>query len=742
MAAKKSYRKKHNKKIIIAFIVFLFFLAFYIPYIISGLPSLEDLENPKAELATKVYSIDGEVLDQFFIKNRTRANLKELPPHLIDALIATEDKNFRKHWGVDVLRFVRAMIKNIITFQMREGASTITQQLSRNLYDLKVERKKFHDKITRKFREFITAFQIESNYTKDEIIEMYLNVTYYGRSAYGISAASQIYFGKIPADLTIGEAALLIGLLKGPGRYDPVNYPERAISRRNTVIEQMLKYNYLTEIEAEKAKADELQIRPANSEGITGVAPHFVEYIRQQLMQKSETYGFDIYRDGLNIYTTLDSRMQRHANRAVEEHLKDYQPNFTKAWNWSRNKDVLEIAISHTIRTSDIYRKAKTQAEKESIAKSLRHNSAFIDSVKKSSTQIEVGFVSIDHRSGGIVAMVGGSNFRHFKYGLNHITQIQRQPGSTFKPFVYTVAIDNGYPPSFEILNQPVTLMMVGGSRWTPQNFDGTFGGKNTIREGLKFSINLLAVRAIMEIAPVQQVIEYANRMGIKSKLPPYESLSMGTGEVSPLEITAAFSVYPNDGVYVQPFSIIRIEDKDGNIIEENQSERREVLSKETAYIITSMLEDAVNSGTGTRVRSYFNLPAAGKTGTTQEYADSWFIGFTPQLTAGVWVGFDNKSVHFTSADGQGGRAAAPIWGRFMGSVYEDKSIGLPVEFFQQPEGIVRELICSDSKGLATEFCPSTYEEIFNKKYLPAPCSLHTSSHWEDHKTSKGNTNF
>lgn len=742
MTAKKTFWKKHIRKIIIVFIIFLIFLAFYIPYIISGLPSLEDLENPKAELATKVYSIDGEVLDQFFIKNRTRANLKELPPHLIDALIATEDKNFRKHWGVDVLRFIRAMIKNIVTFQMREGASTITQQLSRNLYDLKVERKKFHDKITRKFREFITAFQIESNYTKDEILEMYLNITYYGRSAYGISAASQIYFGKIPADLTISEAALLVGLLKGPGRYDPVNNPERAVNRRNTVIEQMLKYDYLTETEAEKAKADELQIRSANSEGITGVAPHFVEYIRQQLMQKSETYGFDIYRDGLNIYTTLDSRMQRYANRAVEEHLKDYQPNFTKAWNWSRNKDVLEIAISQTIRTSDVYRKAKTKAEKESIAKSLRQNSAFIDSVKKSSTQIEIGFVAIDHRAGGIVAMVGGSNFRNFKYGLNHITQIQRQPGSTFKPFVYTVAIDNGYPPSYEILNQPVTLVMVDGSRWTPQNFDGTFGGKNTIREGLKFSINLLAVRAIMEIAPVQQVIEYANRMGIKSKLPPYESLSMGTGEVSPLEITAAFSVFPNDGVYVQPFSIIRIEDKDGNIIEENQPERREVLSKETAYIITSMLEEAVNSGTGTRVRSYFNLPAAGKTGTTQEYADAWFIGFTPQLTAGVWVGFDNKSVHFTSADGQGGRAAAPIWGRFMGYVYEDKSIAMPVEFFQQPEGIVRELICSDSKGLATEFCPSTYEEIFNKKYLPAPCSLHTSSHWEDHKTSKGNTNF
>ncbi len=738
MARKKSFWKKYYKIIIILFLIFVIFLGFYIPYIISGLPSLEELENPKAELSTKVYSSDGEVLDKFFIKNRTYTGLNQLPPYLVNALIATEDKNFEDHWGVDLPRFLRAMVKNIVSFRLKEGASTITQQLSRNLYDLKVERKKIHDKITRKFREFITAFQIEKNYTKKEILEMYFNIAYYGKGAFGISSASQIYFGKSPSDLTISESAFLIGLLKGPANYDPAKYPERAINRRNTVINQMVKYDYLDEASAKIIKEEEIQIQNPEPEGPTGIAPHFVEYVRQQLLQKSEIYGFDIYRDGLSVYTTIDSRMQRHSNKAVSDHLSEYQEFFNKSWSWNRNNEVLEKSISLMIKTSDGYRKAKSQSQRDSISKNLKNNSAFIDSVKKISTRIEVGFVAIDHRKGNIVAMVGGSNFRNFKYGINHITQIYRQPGSSFKPFIYTVAIDNGYSPSYEILNQPVTLVMVDGSRWTPQNFDGSFGGKNTIREGLKLSINLLAVRAIMEIAPVQQVIEYANRMGINSKLPPYESLSLGTGEVSPLEITAAYSVFPNEGIYVEPISILRIEDKDGNIIENNLPARRDVLSKETAFLITNMLEDAVNSGTGTRVRNFFNLPAAGKTGTTQEYADAWFIGFTPQLTAGVWIGFDNKSVHFVSGDGQGGRAAAPIWGRFMGSVYDDKTIGLEPEYFEQPEGIVKETICSETKELATEFCPVSEEEYFNKKYIPDKCSLHIDSNWDSGKKPKG----
>lgn len=715
-------------------------LLWYISYLISGLPSLEQLENPKSELATKIYSIDGEILDYLYIKKRRPSTLDELSPYIIKTLIATEDKNFYTHWGVDLPRFFRAMVKNLIEFELRQGASTITQQLARNLYDLKGTHESLFEKVTRKLREFITAIQIERSYTKEEILEMYLSVAYFGRSAYGIASASEIYFNKSPSELTLSESALCIGLLKGPSKYDPTRYYERAIARRNTVLNQTLKCGFVTAEEEQIAKQEPIVLQ-MEKEHKTGIAPHFVEWIRQQLLQLSENYGFDIYRDGLSVYTTLDSRMQRHANKAVEEHLSEYQTNFNKSWQWKNHPEELAQVIDLSIRTSENYRTA-LPTKRDSVYRALKNDPTFIDSTKKNAKRIEVGFVAIDHRNGNILALVGGSNFKNFKYGLNHVTQIRRQPGSAFKPFVYTVAMDNGYPPCYEVMNQPVTIIMADGKRWAPSNFDKTFGGKYTLREGLKYSINLIAIRTIMDIAPINQVIEYANRMGIKSDLPPYESLAMGTGEVQPLEITAAFSVFPNEGVYVEPISILRIEDKNGTVIVENRTVKREVLSPETAYLMTNLLEGTVNGGTGTRVRNFFHLPAAGKTGTTQEYADAWFIGFTPHITAGVWVGFDNKTVHFTTADGQGGRAAAPIWGRFMQYVYDDPQIGMPLDYFNQPEGIERDSICYETKQLATEFCPEKYEEIFNKKYVPPYCEKHHSPHWREEEASKSTIRF
>ncbi|HZY09871.1 MAG TPA: PBP1A family penicillin-binding protein [Bacteroidota bacterium] len=739
---RKNFFNQHKIKILWIAVTISALAVIYFFYLISGLPSLEELENPRPELATKVYSIDGEVLDKFFIKNRTQVSSKELPLELVNALIATEDKNFYNHWGVDVPRFLRAMIKNIASLRLREGASTITQQLARNLYELKGTNESIFGKITRKLREFITAVQIERNYTKHEIIEMYLSVAYFGRSAYGIASASQIYFGKNLSELSLSETSLLIGLLKGPASFDPFKFPERAINRRNTVLNQMAKYDYITPEQEEKSKNEELKLRPEDEYLSLGSAPHFVEWIRQQLLQKAEKYGFDIYRDGLSVYTTLDSRMQRSANRAVEEHLREYQPMFDKQWNWKNRREELNHAILLAIRTSDIYRQA-TPRQRDSLIRVLKKNRSFIDSVKKEAQRIEVGFVALDHRNGNILSMVGGSTFKRFKYGLNHVTQIRRQPGSAFKPFVFTVAIDNGYPPCFEILNQPVILMMANGKRWAPENFDRKFGGKQTLREGIKYSINLISIRTIMEIAPIQQVIDYAHRMGIKSDLPPYESLAIGTGEVQPLEITSSFGIFANEGVYVEPNSILKIEDKDGNVIEENRAVRREVLSPETAYLMTNLLEETLkDDGTGIRVRNWFHLPAAGKTGTTQEFADAWFIGFTPRITAGVWIGFENKSVHFTDADGQGGRAAAPIWGRFMKYVYEDSEILLPVEYFTQPDGIVRDSICTDTKKLTRQYCPGRVEEVFNKKYLPDSCDKHTSWQWRDLEESRKTIRF
>lgn len=733
------WKKRIKKYLIIAGVILVATLP-YVIYLISGLPSLERIENPKPELASRVYSIDGEVLDQFFIKNRSSVSLKDVPTTVVNALIATEDKNFYSHWGVDASRFLKAMIKNVLLFR-REGASTITQQLSRNLY-LGHDDRNIFDTITRKLREFLTAIQLEQNFTKDEILEFYLNVVYFGRGSYGISAASQIYFGKPPADLTLGEVATLIAMLKGPAYYDPANHPERALARRNTVLEQMEKYDYITSEIAEEAKAEELQVKGSDDVAAAGIAPHFVESTRQLLAQKAEKYGFDLYRDGLSIYTTLDSRMQRYANQAVDEHLSEYQKLFDGLWDWRKEKEVLGRVIDQAIRTSPEYRKAANARQRDSVYTALRSDKSWVDSMKVAAKKIEVGFVAIDPQTGNILAMVGGSNFKSFKYGLNHVTQIKRQVGSAFKPFVFTVAIDNNYPPCYELLNQPVTLIMADGKRWTPSNSDGQFGGRYTLRDGLKESINLIAVRAIMEIAPVKSVIEYAKRMGITSTLPPYESLALGAGDVSPLEMTAAFGVFANHGVYVEPNSILKIEDKDGNVIEENFPRRREVLSEETSFIMTSMLQGVVDEGTGTRVRQYFHLPAAGKTGTTNDFADAWFVGYTPQISAGVWVGFDNKTVHFTNWDGQGGRAAAPIWGRFMKYVYDDPSIAMPLQYFQRPAGVTQETICMDTKKIATEYCPNKTLEYFTEKTRPGKCNKHTTLRWNDGEEGLGTISF
>lgn len=717
-------------------------MGVYTWYLFSGLPGLEKIENPRPELSTRVYSADGEILDQFFIKRRSQMSLKDIPLTVQNALIATEDKDFYSHWGVDAVRFVKAMVKNTLTlFRRREGASTITQQLARNLYLGHDDRNAF-DTVTRKIREFITSIQLERNFTKEEILEFYLNVVYFGRGSYGIASAAQQFFGKTPEELTLGETATLIAIVKGPAYYDPVRHPDRARSRRNIVLGQMVKYGYLDEEEAERVKAEPIQLKAPDEFARAGIAPHFVEYIRQQLSEKAEKYGFDIYRDGLAVYTTLDSRMQRHANRAVEEHLTIYQALFNKEWNWSREREALGFVIDQSIRTSPAYRKASGTEARDSVYQALRADQTWLDSMMHVAQQIEVGFVVIDPTSGGILTLVGGANFKEFKYGLNHVTQIRRQVGSAFKPFVYTVAVDNGYGPTFELLNQPVTILMPDGKRWTPSNSDMSFGGKSTLREAVRMSINLVAVRAIESIAPVKQVIDYAKRMGVNSPLPPYASLALGAGEVSPLEMASAFGVYANHGVYVEPVSILRIEDKDGNLLEENYPMQREVLSEETAFLMTSMLEGVVNGGTGSHVRDFFQLPAAGKTGTTSEFADAWFVGFTPQLSAAVWIGFDNKSVRFKTWDGQGGRAAAPIWGRFMKYVYEDPGIAMPLEYFAKPAGILQETICTETKQLATQFCPHTMTEYFTVKTLPGRCEKHTSSKWKEGEEGMGTISF
>jgi penicillin-binding protein 1A len=739
---KDAWARRKTLMITLGSIVVIIFIAWYGSYVVSGLPSFESLENPKPDLASKIFSYDGDVLDLIAKTNRTYVSLDKLPKGLIEAIIATEDKKFYDHWGFNLSRVFKAMVKNVMAFSLtREGASTITQQLSRNLYELKSRGDKgLFNKVTRKFRELITSIQLERNFTKREILELYLNQAPFGKGAYGIEAAAQIYFGKSASELTPPEYTLLVGMLKGPGYYDPIAHLDRAMKRREIVLGQMVKDGIITEQSATTYRSDSLAFKYSEAESITGIAPHFTEWIRKTLLKKAEQYNFDPYRDGLRVYTTLDSRMQRYANRAVEEHLADFQRDFDSSWNWNRYPEILQQNVEKYIRDDEHFRRAPTQEAKDSIANVLRSTPAFIDTVKKRARTIEVGFVCIDPHNGHILAMVGGRNFRTFRYGLNHVTQIHRQPGSAFKPFVYTVALDNGYPVTYEILNQPVTIPMPDGTLWQPGNFDGDIGGKYTIREAVKHSINLIAVRAIQSIATPKDVSAYAHRMGIHSSVPAYESIALGTPELSPLELTSAFGVFPNEGVLVDPIAILKIEDKDGNIIEEDAPEKHEALSKETAYLMTDLLQGVVDdpTGTGWRVRRYLHgIPAAGKTGTTNDFADAWFVGFTPGLTAGVWLGFDDNQIKFGSANGQGGRAAAPIFGKFMGYVYEDPKINLPVEYFEQPSGIITDTICVDTKKKAREWCPNRMTEIFNAKYPLPLCDKHTSANWNEGKDPK-----
>lgn len=732
LAAGKGWFHRNSKLAFALLGLFLVSCGWYGFHVVDGLPSLEQLENPLLEISTQIYSADGEVLDQFSIKNRTPVTLDQLPPGLTEALIATEDKQFYNHWGVNASRFVRQMIINVVTFR-QAGASTVTQQLARNLYKLKGTEESLFDKITRKIREFITSVQIERNFTKREILELYLNESYFGRSAYGIESAAQIYFKKTASQLKAAEFTLLVGMLKGPNYYDPLTHLDRALERRDLVISQMVGDGVLSEEQASWVRSDTLGFHIPDPDLRQGVAPHFVEWVRRQLVVKSRTYGFNVLRDGLKIYTTLNAKMQRHANKAVEEHMKEFQAKWDTLWNWNAYPEILAGNVERYITENEGYKRAPTQQGKDSIAAIMRADSAFIDSIKVLARTIEVGFVALDPHNGNILAMVGGTNFRAFKYGLNHVTQIRRQPGSAFKPFVYTVAIDNGWPVSTELMNQPVTIPMPDGTRWTPSNYDGDFGGKYTLRDGIRKSINLIAVRAILDIAPAAQVVQYANRMGIKSKIRPYPSIALGSVEVSPLELTTAYGVYANEGVLVEPLSILRIEDKDGNIIEQNFPQKREALSRETAYIMTDLLEGVVNEGTAARaVRSHFHFPAGGKTGTTNDYGDAWFVGFTPQMAAGVWVGFDDNRIKFGYSEGQGGRAAAPIWAKFMRYTYEDPEIGMDLQYFQRPDGVVTDTICVDTKKKAREFCPTKVEEIFNAKYPLSLCDKHTSMNWNE----------
>ncbi|NOX64917.1 MAG: PBP1A family penicillin-binding protein [Chlorobi bacterium] len=709
---KKGFRFKKLFWSLFSFLVIVFILGtfLFIQNVSNGLPSLEQLENPKQSLASIVFSDDGEEIGRFFRESRIETRYDSIPKFLVDALISTEDKKFREHWGVDLERLFKGII-NTVFFGKRQGGSTITQQLAKNLYDLKVRDENIFDTITRKVREWITAVQIEKTYTKNEILEMYFNTSYFGRGAYGVEMASRIFFNKRVEEINIPEAAVLVALLKSSVVYDPVRRYNNALQRRNTVLHEMYQDGHLSE-EQYRAFAElpiEVHIDASRKKFKSSIAPHYIEFVRRKMEQMSDKYGYDLYEDGLTIETTLDTRMQKLANRVVTEQLALIQKEFDKRWDWRKHKNLLNELLDKAIKQRSDYRNAKSSEEKEIIYDKLKKNVAFVDSVQTIAQTIEVGFVVLDSKNGNIRAMVGGRDVTQGR-GLNHVTQIKRQPGSSFKPIIYTVAIDNGLYPAYPILNQPFDY-----NGWTPMNFDSTnVGGFLTLREGIKNSVNLIAARLIIEgHVPLWKVGQYARKMGIKTKLNLFPAISLGASEVVPLELTSVYGTIANKGIYNEPMAILKIEDNNGILLDAFAPKSHEAISAEAAYVITNMLETVMNEGTARRIRSihHFLRPAAGKTGTNGNYKDAWFMGFTPQLTAGVWVGFDDPRVSFTGAYGQGAKVAAPIWGEFMREIYD--SLDLPIEYFEVPPS---------GDIVTVAFCRGSIYEMGNPRLYSPDC--------------------
>lgn len=668
-------------------------------YFSRDLPSFEQLENYTPNLATKIYSSDGVLLKELYTEKRSYTPLSQIPQKMINAVLATEDHRFFQHWGIAPLRLIKVTLKYVFTGSKQQGASTLTQQLARQLY-LTLEKT-----VTRKIKEILTAIEIERTYTKSEILEMYMNHMIFGHGTYGVQAASQTYFGKDVNDLTIAQCALLAGMLQRPASYYPYRFPERAKKRRNVVLGRMLAEKYITREEYEQAIASDLGIIPQKEEAKDEFAAYFTEYVRRNLQKK---YGWDLYKGGMKIYTTLDSRVQACAERAVKKLLPERQAVVNR--NMRKEKQFVKLVPPSLLRKHTL--------------SELMANKTFVDSLINEKCRVQVALVAIDPRNGHILAMIGGRSFKESQF--NRAVQAVRQPGSIFKPFVYTAAVDNGYMPYYEKLNQPIVVHLYDGTRWTPHNYDGSIGGKTTLREGLRRSLNLVTARLVQEDVPPEIVIKYARNLGITTPLDPVDAIALGSCGVIPIQVISAFGVFANKGVLVKPMSVLRVEDKYGNVLEKNVSQSKGVLREQTAYIMNSLLQTVERRGTGASSRSvyHFMRPAGGKTGTTNDFTDAWYITFTPQIVGGTWVGVDDPSLSLGKRQ-SGARVALPITATFMKAAHD--TLHLPVLDFPRPDGIVDVEICRESKLLATKYCPDVIKDIADVRYAPKEyCNIHT----------------
>jgi penicillin-binding protein 1A len=688
--------------VLVIFVVGSFVVLGSLSYFSKDLPSIEQLQNIDPELITRIFSADGVVLQELYTQRRIYVTMEKIPQPMVDAVIAVEDSRFMDHWGLSLRDFTRAIVINIVTLSKQQGASTLTQQLARILY----ESIGFDKTISRKIKELLTALQIERMYSKSEIIEMYINHSWMGSGAYGIQSAAKRYFNKSSEELTTDECALLAGIIQNSRRYSPILRPVSAFQRRNLVLYRMMEAGYLSLEEYALYRNAPIQVlRP---DPPPAIAPYFVEHVRRWLQREDEKLDVDIYRDGLSIYTTLNTKVQAAADTAFQRHLKVQQDILNKRL-LSNPQEIEAIISDSTLSVEQVQAMIRGEAP-------LNHSLRY-------SLVVQGALIAIDPSTGQVLAMIGGRDFKESEF--NRATQAKRQPGSVFKPIVYATAIDNGFPVTTQLLNQPIVVYQEKGKRWVPHNFDYSTGGLTTFREGIRKSYNLVAARVVQELISPKSVVETARRMHISTYIPAVDAIALGSAVVIPQEITSAYGIFANHGVWVEPITILKIVDRYGNIIASYSPRREYIFSEETAFLINNMLETNINHGTGgsARWKYGFRNAAAGKTGTTNDCSDAWFVGYTPYLVTGVYVGVDNPKVSLGQNE-TGAIAALPIWARFMRDSHKEMS--WKDKPFSRPEGIITVKICKETKLLPSEFCPIE-TELFIKGTEPTEhCQIHT----------------
>lgn len=718
--------------------------------VFGEMPTFERLENPQTNLATEIISSDGKTLGKFFLDdNRTDVPYSDLPQNLVQALISTEDARYYDHSGIDA----RGTLRAVIFLGQRGGASTISQQLARQLF-VGVRSKNVVEAVLQKVKEWVIATRLERNYTKEEIIAMYLNIYDFNYNADGIRSASRIYFGKEPSDLKIEESAMLVGMLKNSSLYNPIRREDLTLERRNTVLSQMAKYDFITEAERDSLIALRMDINFNPENHREGLATYFRMYLQRWLKdwiaenpkpaEAGERDTWNIYLDGLKVYTTIDSRMQANAEKAVQDHMKRLQAEFFVQNTPDKNpttpflelsSDEIKSIMDRAMKSSARWRAMKSQGKSEKEirasfnkptemtvfdwnAPTMEKDTVMtpLDSIRYYKTFLRAAMMSMEPQTGHVKAWVGGLNYRHFQY--DNVIQGARQAGSTFKPFVYAAAIDQLRRSPCDSL--PDTQYCIEANKhgnpepWCPKNSNGKYSGRSyTLRNALANSVNTVTAQLIDEVGP-KPVVSIVKNLGLTREIPEVPSIALGTPDFNVYEMVGAYGAFANQGVYVKPVMVMRIEDRNGTVIYEYTPETKDVLSKDVAYAMVDLLKGVTEGGSGTRLRHTsaknngvykkiitgypyeFTNPIAGKTGTTQNQSDGWFIGMVPNLVTGVWVGGEDRSTHFKSIlYGQGASMALPIWGLYMKENYANEDLHLSMEDFEAPEEMTIRLDCS-----------------------------------------------